>query len=345
MENMNYEFKDIATLDMVEAVADTANVLIEENGVIKRAPKSEVGRGSGNGVSSWNDLTDKPFDSGVGQVDIVPLQEVTFSDGVAQLSNVKDPCYDLKLCTDPGNFMATLEINDEVIEAEVRYYYVAVDTTFGYYNVDIGNGCITLQDDSTVQNGDTVTVRLYGIAETIKPLDEKYLPINIPRLNLEDNVSDMVGMIPMSVQKNGKLEYENIELSNCILKTCHNTYKGRYASSSFEENEVGDIVLRFNLESATWFKISARYNVSENDYMYLRLNDETSCSLDVPDGSCWCIIGETIDSDLILIKVYDNGGNCGNVKEYVFMFSGSIDIIDLDFDKTDIEECLDIYYV
>ena len=46
MENMNYEFKDMATVDMAETVADTANVLIEEDGVIKRAPKNQVGGGN-----------------------------------------------------------------------------------------------------------------------------------------------------------------------------------------------------------------------------------------------------------------------------------------------------------
>lgn len=40
---MAYEFKSLGTVDVVETVTDTANVLIEEDGVIKRAPKSEVG--------------------------------------------------------------------------------------------------------------------------------------------------------------------------------------------------------------------------------------------------------------------------------------------------------------
>ena len=44
---MAYEFKDMATVDLVETVADTASVLIEEGGVIKRAPKSEVGGAGG----------------------------------------------------------------------------------------------------------------------------------------------------------------------------------------------------------------------------------------------------------------------------------------------------------
>lgn len=37
------EFKKLSAVEAVEAVSDAANVLIEENGIIKRAPKSEVG--------------------------------------------------------------------------------------------------------------------------------------------------------------------------------------------------------------------------------------------------------------------------------------------------------------
>lgn len=40
---MAYEFKKLSAVEAVEAVSDAASVLIEENGVIKRAPKDEVG--------------------------------------------------------------------------------------------------------------------------------------------------------------------------------------------------------------------------------------------------------------------------------------------------------------
>ena len=37
------EFKKLSAVETVETVGETANVLIEENGVIRRAPKNEVG--------------------------------------------------------------------------------------------------------------------------------------------------------------------------------------------------------------------------------------------------------------------------------------------------------------
>ena len=40
---MSYEFKKLSDVEVVEAPTDTANVLIEEDGVIKKAPKTAVG--------------------------------------------------------------------------------------------------------------------------------------------------------------------------------------------------------------------------------------------------------------------------------------------------------------
>ena len=42
---MAYEFKKLNDVEIVETPIDTANVLIEEDGVIKKAPKSAVGGG------------------------------------------------------------------------------------------------------------------------------------------------------------------------------------------------------------------------------------------------------------------------------------------------------------
>lgn len=40
---MSYEFKKLSDVDVVAEPAESANVLIEENGVIKKAPKTTVG--------------------------------------------------------------------------------------------------------------------------------------------------------------------------------------------------------------------------------------------------------------------------------------------------------------
>jgi hypothetical protein len=43
---MAYNFKSIADVEIVAEPAESANVLIEENGVIKKAPKTAVGGGN-----------------------------------------------------------------------------------------------------------------------------------------------------------------------------------------------------------------------------------------------------------------------------------------------------------
>lgn len=122
---------------------------------------------------SWGDLNDKPFNSYTGKIDIFPEQEVTFTNGSATLVDGKDPCYELNLVSDPGTITAFLEINGETIEGQLSYHYVT-NGTFGTYSINTDT--ITLRDGASVQDGETVTVRLYAIAEIVNTLDPKYLP-------------------------------------------------------------------------------------------------------------------------------------------------------------------------
>lgn len=48
---MAYDFKRLGDVDLVDAPAENANVLIEENGIIKKAPKTAVG-GAGGGCDA-----------------------------------------------------------------------------------------------------------------------------------------------------------------------------------------------------------------------------------------------------------------------------------------------------
>lgn len=52
---MAYNFKSIADVEVVEKPVDTANVLIEENGVVKKAPMSGVGGAFGFDVVVYHD--------------------------------------------------------------------------------------------------------------------------------------------------------------------------------------------------------------------------------------------------------------------------------------------------
>jgi hypothetical protein len=63
---MSYNFKSIVDVEVVAEPAESANVLIEENGVIKKAPKTAVGGGDWDAVIevNWYDDEDPKFMSG-----------------------------------------------------------------------------------------------------------------------------------------------------------------------------------------------------------------------------------------------------------------------------------------
>ena len=70
---MAYEFKKLSAVEVVAEPAESANVLIEENGVIKKAPKTAVGGGGswdavidydGGTLGSDSDITLFVFESG-----------------------------------------------------------------------------------------------------------------------------------------------------------------------------------------------------------------------------------------------------------------------------------------
>ena len=67
------EFKKLSDVTLVEEPLETANVLIEEDGVIKRAPKSAVG-GAGGGAAEEYDMVITipytPYDCCNGYADI-----------------------------------------------------------------------------------------------------------------------------------------------------------------------------------------------------------------------------------------------------------------------------------
>lgn len=64
---MAYNFKSIADVEVVAEPTEFANVLIEENGIIKKAPKTAVGGGGGHDelivvISSGHDVIMAPDD-------------------------------------------------------------------------------------------------------------------------------------------------------------------------------------------------------------------------------------------------------------------------------------------
>ena len=57
MANSGYEFKRLSDVETVETAGSTANVLLEENGAIKKVPKSQFGS-AGGGAGALADMPD-----------------------------------------------------------------------------------------------------------------------------------------------------------------------------------------------------------------------------------------------------------------------------------------------
>lgn len=115
---MDYGFKKLGEVDIVEEVTDTANVLIEEDGVIKRAPKSQVGGNVSGGETpdmiitvsahSGTALTSDNYTITEGSVDNVfnafrvgryPIIKVRFYQGDNTAYTVIREEYDAYACT------------------------------------------------------------------------------------------------------------------------------------------------------------------------------------------------------------------------------------------------------
>lgn len=175
------EFKKLSDVEIIETPIDTANVLIEEGGVIKKAPKSAVGTvKSVNGVeadengdvaietaASWNDLKDKPF-----------YEEAKKSLVVEGMSNSYGS-YSLQL----GESIVTGKTYTFIID-NVEY------TGIGYYDDSSGMSIdLSNTEGSTVAYVGGFNIQLLSeffdltvphkieyLDIAIKPLDEKYIP-------------------------------------------------------------------------------------------------------------------------------------------------------------------------
>jgi hypothetical protein len=74
---MAYNFKSIADVEVVAEPTESANVLIEENGVIKKAPKTAVGGAGGN--TEWDAIIEL-IDGASGSFDSMELVSGSYED-------------------------------------------------------------------------------------------------------------------------------------------------------------------------------------------------------------------------------------------------------------------------
>lgn len=129
---MAYNFKSIADVDMVEAPAETANVLIEEDGVIKKAPKTAVGGETPDLVIS---IDGNPYLN-------ITSDKISFTEGsldnvLAALSEKRIPIVKLRFFveTDPDYCYNASELMANV-------YRYGTDLYFSYIYPMVYNGMV-----------------------------------------------------------------------------------------------------------------------------------------------------------------------------------------------------------
>lgn len=206
------EFKKLSDVEIIETPIDTANVLIEENGVIKRVPKDEVGgikvaaaevgqtivvkavdeagkpaewECVDKGASSWNELKGRPFYEEI-------LKNQTLYEGIIS-----------------GDEWTKI---DEIPLIVGFSYFVIINGT--EYNVEcfddgegtpiIGSMSLWWEDDYieteppfccgnnhfyTLLEGES-QVKIVGDKQLIKQIDEKYIPYKAKRVySLRDYIT------------------------------------------------------------------------------------------------------------------------------------------------------------
>lgn len=253
-------------------------------------------------VTSWNDLEDRPFyeTQEEKQIDLVPLQQVTFTDGIANLVGVKDPCYDLGIVNEREYLQATLEINGEVIDGQFYYYYVATGT-FGNYYITLGGESIQLQDGASVKDGDTVEVRVYvnHVLKEVKTLDTEFLPKNVPVATSKSGYRHV--MVVSDVDENGlPKSWKTINIEDLVIPFIHYVIEDKSLTVTVENSETivfenVDITRRFAI------KIETGSIIPDKAKIYLYCGD----IYDVP--SAYIVANEMSGRNLISCnRIYDN---------------------------------------
>ena len=110
---MAYNFKSIVDVEVVAEPTETANVLIEENGIVKKAPKSVVGGGMGGSlmVNVGSNGFDRTYDE---------IKEVLDNGGVVLMNMLN------QTIEQEGGFISDMVIN----QAWPLYFGMLIQTEF-----------------------------------------------------------------------------------------------------------------------------------------------------------------------------------------------------------------------
>ena len=218
---------------------------------------------------SWNDLSEKPFLEKTVEVDIIPAQEVTFTDGVADCLDVKDP-YDsgvISSYSSGESVEAFLQINGEVLKGELTYNYV-VRVSFNGYTFSVNK--LTLGENAAVNDGETVTVRMYAFKTEITPLESKYLDKDVAVIPKDAIVLADSELVPLaSPGCEGEInKWTAIPIRKAV--TNYASYIPDYGINYRTEESVTEYLID-DINITRRFFIT-NINISNNNYIHMYFN-------------------------------------------------------------------------
>lgn len=234
------EFKKLSDVEIVETPMDTANVLIEENGVVKKAPKEAIG----GGAKSWNELEDKPFYDARKQVDKFVIEW----DGSIEGREI----------TSPGEGWIYVKVTDEVFpyneynNGRIYLYSIANNSPMDDFsvngglwssmgenlyslNLDPGPICIIALSDVEFESAHFtkgvwyLRQEQYGyyasnmefenvVVGELKTLDEKYIPNSVQTYYIvRDDTNDNAITAPDNIFEVLSNMINNLEIANVVV--------------------------------------------------------------------------------------------------------------------------------
>lgn len=188
---MAYEFKKLSDVNTIESINDTLNVLVEDSGnIVKIAAnnlvpedvviQSELQDAINSipaPVTSWNDLTDKPFDTIEEVIENQRLESISVTNTYSRSNSVllgEDILHKVYFDNDIYELSSIRgSVGPALGDRNL--------TTYPFYisdNAVEGGSTISVIDDGKIH---TISVYECAVSETIVTLDEKYIPDTISR--------------------------------------------------------------------------------------------------------------------------------------------------------------------
>ena len=283
---MAYDFKNIATVDVAETVSDTANVLIEDNGVIKKAAKNQFG-GTSGGVTSWNDLEDKPF--GEEPAELTLLNQYVF-----MIDGTEVP---IESATRDKEYKLYIQSTGQVLNG-IGVYLGPPFYSNGYEFSDgttINGNILTIGTELAKFADENISIKITTMGTTVIRMEEKFLPENALCMTGD------IGNIPIIVPKGSYgREWKSMPISS------HSVYMGN--DDMFQHNVRGVIDKDLNHNNARYRFCMIINNLSiTTANAHLIFNDDNyKINIQAEDmRENMLIFGSRIIDTLWIFEIYD----------------------------------------